>query len=74
MSGIAAHASIISRGDWTGDAILQDKVCATDVEMLQGHEPTEIRGEERVTGLAVVSRADGTTRHLRSMASSSRSA
>jgi alkyl hydroperoxide reductase subunit F len=64
MSGIAAHVSIISRGDWTGDAILQDKVSATDAEVLTNYEPAEIHGEERVTGLTVNSRPEGTTRHL----------
>jgi alkyl hydroperoxide reductase subunit F len=64
MSGIAANMSLISRGDWTGDAILQDKVSATDAEVLKDHEPTEIHGEGRVTGLTVKSRTNGAARLL----------
>ena len=56
MSGIAAHVRLISRGEWSGDAILQDKVNASSVEGMVGYEPTRIHGEERVTGLTVTNR------------------
>ena len=64
MNGMAAHVSLISRGDWTGDAILQDKVNASGVEVLKGYEPMEIHGEDRVTGLTVSNRGDGSSRRL----------
>lgn len=64
LSGLAAEVTLVSRGDWSGDAILQDKVRASDVAVLQGHEPTEIHGGDRVTGLTVTDRADGSTHRL----------
>jgi alkyl hydroperoxide reductase subunit F len=64
MSGVAAHVSLISRGNWTGDAILQDKVNASGVEVLKGYEPSEIHGREKVTGLTIKSRKEGAVRDL----------
>jgi len=63
-SGIAAHVSLVSRGDWSGDAILQDKVSASDVAVLKGYEPTAIHGEAHVTGLTLTRREDGSTHRL----------
>jgi len=64
MSGMASAVTLISRGDWTGDAILQDKVAASEVAAMKGYDPIEIHGEDRVTGLTVRSRADGATQRL----------
>lgn len=59
-----SEAATISRGDWSGEAILQDKVNASGVEVLQGYEPTEIHGEDRVTGLTISNRGDSSTRRF----------
>lgn len=64
MSGVASHVSLVSRGDWSADAILQDKVSASDVEALRGYEPTEIHGDQKVEGLTVKHRDTGETRRL----------
>jgi alkyl hydroperoxide reductase subunit F len=64
MSGIAAHVSLISRGDWSGDAILQDKVNAASVDVLKGYTPIEIHGEDRVSGLSLTGREDEAVAHL----------
>ncbi len=54
MNGLAEHVTLISRGDWTGDALLQDKVnAAQKVEVLKFHEPTEIHGTESVSGITI---------------------
>jgi alkyl hydroperoxide reductase subunit F len=59
MAGIASHVILVSRGDWTGDAILQDKVHASAVEVMKGFEPKEIHGSNQVSGLTVLDRNDG---------------
>lgn len=64
MSGLAAHVSLISRGDWSGETILHDKVSASDAEVMRGFKPTEIHGEQPVTGLDVRQRDSGGTRRL----------
>ena len=49
MDGVAAKVYLVSIGDWTGDAILQDKVSAArHVESLRYHEPVEIHGDDEV--------------------------
>jgi alkyl hydroperoxide reductase subunit F len=54
MNGVAQKIHFISRGEWTGDQVLQDKVNATgEVEALTFHEPVEIHGDDRVQGLTV---------------------
>ena len=43
MDGVAAKVYLVSIGDWTGDAVLQDKVSAAKrVESLRYHEAAEI--------------------------------
>ena len=64
MTGIASRVFLVSRGDWSGDPILQDKVSASDVEVLKGFGPKEIHGDDRVTGLSVVRRDDGVPQRL----------
>ncbi len=64
MSGIATSVTLISRGMWSGDAILQDKVNASRVEVMQGYVPVAILGEERVTGLRVKDRNTGEVSEL----------
>jgi len=54
MNGVAKKVYLVSRGEWTGDEILQDKVAAAKgVEALKHCQPMEIHGKERVEGLTV---------------------
>lgn len=54
MDGVAKKVYLISKGEWTGDEILQDKVSAAKrVEVLKSHQPVEIHGSERVEGLTI---------------------
>ena len=53
MDGMARKVYLISRGDWSGEVILQDKVTSSNVEVLKGYDPLEIHGEDKVDGLSV---------------------
>ena len=65
MDGVAAKVYLVSSGDWTGDAILQDKVSAAKrVESLRFHEPVEIHGDDKVEALTVRDVRSGETRRL----------
>ncbi len=65
MNGVAKEVYLVSRGEWTGDEILQDKVAAAKrVEVLKHHQPIEIHGKERVEGLTVKDLQTGATRRL----------
>jgi len=65
MDGVAKKVYLVSRGEWTGDEILQDKVAtAKRVEVLRHHQPVEIHGQERVEGLTVKDLQTGATRRL----------
>ena len=65
MDGVAKKVYLVSRGEWTGDEILQDKVTAAKrVEALKCHQPVEIHGQERVEGLTVKNLQTGETRRL----------
>jgi alkyl hydroperoxide reductase subunit F len=65
MNGLARKVHLISRSDWNGDPILQDKVrSAGRVESLVLHDPVEIHGSEHVEGLTVNDLATGKTRRL----------
>ncbi|HEV8714835.1 MAG TPA: glutaredoxin 3 [Candidatus Binatia bacterium] len=65
MDGVAKKVYLVSRGEWTGDEILQDKVAvARRVEELKHHQPVEIHGTERVEGLTVKNLQTGVTRRL----------
>ena len=56
--------SLVSRGEWSGDRILHDKVNASGVEILKGFEPVEIHGDSRVDGLSVKDRSAGDVHRL----------
>jgi alkyl hydroperoxide reductase subunit F len=65
MDGVAEKIYLVSRGEWTGDEILQDKVAtAKRVEVLKQHEPVEIHGQERVEGLTLKDLQTGVPRRL----------
>lgn len=64
MSGLAAEVSLISRGEWSGDEILQDKVNTTNTKVLKGYEPVEILGTEKVNGLTIRHRDSGESSDL----------
>jgi len=54
MDGIAKKVYLVSRGEWSGDEILQDKVMtAKRVEVLKNHQPLTIHGKDRVEGFSV---------------------
>jgi len=65
MDGIAKKVYLISRYDWTGDEILQDKLAKTkNVGVLKYHEPVEIHGKKKVEGLSVKDNKTGKTFRL----------
>jgi alkyl hydroperoxide reductase subunit F len=65
MDGVARQVYLVSRGEWNGDQILQDKVSvAKRVEILKHHQPVEIHGKEKVEGLTVKNLQTGETRRL----------
>ncbi len=65
MNGLARKVHLISRTEWTGDPILQDKVRSAErVESLVLHDPTEIHGSEHVEGLTVRDLKTGKPRRL----------
>lgn len=65
MDGITKHVYLLSRGEWTGDEILQDKVrAAKNVEVLTGYQPVEIHGKERVEGFTIKNLQSEETRRL----------
>ncbi len=59
MVGIASKVYLVSRGEWSGEVILQDKVSASEVLALKGFQPLEILGTGRVEGLKVANRQSG---------------
>jgi len=60
MDEVAKKVYLISRYDWTGDEILQDKMAITkNVKVLKYHEPVEIHGKEKVEGLTVKNNKTG---------------
>jgi alkyl hydroperoxide reductase subunit F len=64
MDGMAKKVYLISRGDWSGEVILQDKVASSKVEVLKGYDPLEIHGEEKVEGLSIQQRDTGERKQL----------
>ena len=65
MNGLARKVYHISRTEWTGDSILQDKVRTGErIESLTMYDPLEIHGEESVEGLTVKDLETGKTRKL----------
>ena len=60
MNGIAKSVHLVSTSDWSGDEILQDKVrSAKNVTAYKYHQPIEILGDDRVTGLVVRDKENG---------------
>ena len=65
MDGVAKKVYLVSRGEWTGDEILQDKVAAARrVEVLKHHQPIEIHGREQVEGLTIKNLQTDASRRL----------
>lgn len=65
MDGIAKKVYLVSRGEWSGDEILQDKVAAAKrVEVLKNHQPLTIHGKDRVEGFSVKNLQTGEDRRL----------
>ena len=64
MSPVAKEVTLVSRGEWSGDAILQDKVNASDVVVLKGYEPMAVHGDDKVTGFGIRHRDSGEVRQL----------
>ena len=54
MNGMASKVYLLSRSDWSGDKILQDKAAAAkNIEVLKYTQPLEIHGDDKVEGLTV---------------------
>jgi alkyl hydroperoxide reductase subunit F len=65
MAGVASQVYLVSAGELTGDAILQDKVTADPrIEVLTHHQPTAIEGENQVAGLTITDTGSGESRQL----------
>lgn len=64
LAGIADKVFLVSRGSWTGETILQDKVRSSAVEILEHHAPVEILGDDRVQGLSIEPRDGGEAQTL----------
>jgi alkyl hydroperoxide reductase subunit F len=65
MDGVARQVYLVSRGEWSGDEILQDKVSAAKrVEILKFHQPVEIHGKDKVEGFTVKNLQTGESRRL----------
>ncbi len=65
MNGLARKVYLITRTEWNGDPILQDKVRSAErVESLVFHDPVEIHGSEHVEGLTVKDLKTGKPRRL----------
>ena len=65
MNGLARKVYLISRAEWNGDPILQDKVSSAErVEPLVLHDPVEIHGSEHVEGFTVKDLTTGKSRRL----------
>jgi len=66
MHGIAKKVYLISRGEWTGDAVLRDKAnAAKRVVKLRHHESLEIKGNDVVERLRVRDKETGKERDLK---------
>jgi len=65
MNGLACKVYLVSRTEWNGDSILQDKVRSAErVESLVLHDPVEIHGSEHAEGLTVKDLETGKSRRL----------
>ncbi|MCP4769761.1 MAG: glutaredoxin 3 [Gammaproteobacteria bacterium] len=65
MAGVASQVYLVSAGDLTGDAVLQDKVIANPrIEVLTHHQAVTIHGEDRVSALTVEDLSSGESRQL----------
>jgi alkyl hydroperoxide reductase subunit F len=66
MSGIAKKVYVVSRGEWSGDEVLQDRAgSAGGVKKLTGYEPVEILGHEVVEKVVLRSLRSGKQRTLK---------
>lgn len=59
MSKLASSVTLISRGEWSADIILQDRVKTASVTVMKNFVPVEIHGESSVTGLDIKDKTDG---------------
>ena len=65
MNGLARKVYLVSRTEWNGDSILQDKVRSAErVESLVLHDPVEIHGDGQVEALTVKDLETGESRKL----------
>jgi len=65
MAGVADKVYLVSVADLNGDEILQDKVRSdVRIEVLTHHQPSAIKGDDRVNGLTVKDLATGASRQL----------
>lgn len=66
MDGIANKVYLLSRSDWSGDKILQDKITAAQkIEVLKFTQPLEIHGDEKVESLTIKNLKTGKNKHLK---------
>ncbi|MEE8150269.1 MAG: FAD-dependent oxidoreductase, partial [Nitrosomonadaceae bacterium] len=65
MNGVARNIFLISRMEWSGDPILQDKVrSAEGIKSLTLYDPVKIHGSQQVEGLEVRDLQTGKARTL----------
>ena len=65
MNGVARNIFLISRTEWSGDSILQDKVrSAEGIKSLTLYDPVKIHGSQQVEGLEVRDLQTGKARTL----------
>lgn len=65
MDPVARKVYLVSRGEWSGDDILQDKVSAArNVEVLKHWQAVEIHGRDKVEGITIQHSKSGETRRL----------
>ena len=65
MNGVARNIFLISRTEWSGDPILQDKVrSAEGIKSLTLYDPVKIHGSQQVEGLEVRDLQTGKARTL----------
>lgn len=65
LSGLCPRVYVVSLGEWTADAAVQEKVNTLgNVSALMGYAVTEICGDQRVVGVEVKCQKTGNERHL----------
>ncbi len=54
MAGMGERVYLVSRRNWSGDQVLQDRVRSTpNIEALEFHEPLQIHGTDRVDAFTI---------------------